>query len=754
MKNSRFDFPLRLSIFYAVIASLWIILSDHWLAGYLNNGSNSGQTYKGLFYIAVTALFLYTLTRREREKQEQTQNTLRENEAKYRQLFEMASDTVLLIDIKSQSILEANRAACQLYGYSRDDLIQKNIRDISQATPESITDSIQSRLEFVPQHIHRKKDGTTFPVEITGRYFTRQGREVLIVVIRDISERLKIDETIRQHSREVSLLYEAGQRLGRTLDIETIYEALFDVVKRRFQCDGLFVSSYSTTDQLIRCVYARHEGERLNTAEFPPIPLQPTGTGTQSIVIRTGEPMLLGDYQAYMHTSQVHFNIGTSGIRPDDEIPEDGNVTRSALIVPLKLEDRVIGVIQVFSYQLNAYTPKDLEFMSALGPQVSVAAANALLYQEAQNQIAERQRAEEAERAQRIFAETLRDTVAAVGNMPHFDQVLDQILGNIERVIPHGTANISLIENGFARIIRCQGYADQALEDAMQAVKWPVEVLPYLREVVQTRQAFLVADIHNFYSGNEEIQFPWIRSWVAAPVRIEGEVIGLINLDSDQVGYFTLRQAEQLQAFADQTAVVVQNMRLFNAERDQRTLAEALTRTAAALTSTLDLETVMQRILSEVGQVVPHDAANIMLVEGDKARVVSTSSNEAVQDQPSLKDAVLPLSFPLLRQMFSFGLPVQVSDTLTDSNWVRRTESSWVRSYVGAPIKAHQQVIGFITLHSRIPNFFTLEHANRLKAFADQAAVALENAQLYAELRGHAAELRQRVEQRTAELSR
>jgi PAS domain S-box-containing protein len=187
-------------------------------------------------------------------------------------------------------------------------------------------------------------------------------------------------------------------------------------------------------------------------------------------------------------------------------------------------------------------------------------------------------------------------------------------------------------------------------------------------------------------------------------------------------------------------------------EREQRALAEALRDTAAILTSTLDPQLVMDRILVSVGQVVPHDAANIMLITGEKARIVSRLGYQSSEHADSAEISLLET--PYLREMYITQQPVRVPDTASDPNWITRASSSWIRSYAAVPVLAHGEVIGFLNLDSHTPGFFTRSHIEPLQAFADQAAIALENAQLYAAIRHHAEELEERVEQRSAELNR
>ena len=160
-------------------------------------------------------------------------------------------------------------------------------------------------------------------------------------------------------------------------------------------CSGLFVSSYDPADRLIRCVFAVHEGGNLDVSEFPPIPLEEAGRGTQSLVIRSGEPLIMNDYRSRIQTAQTTYYVDKQGITEQDA-EEDPDLTRSALIVPLKLEGNVLGAIQVFSYRENAFTEENSRFLESLALQTVAAMQNALLYQRAQAEIAERKRTEEA----------------------------------------------------------------------------------------------------------------------------------------------------------------------------------------------------------------------------------------------------------------------------------------------------------------------------------------------------------------------
>ena len=125
----------------------------------------------------------------------QAEAALAQSEDRYRQLFEMESDAIVLVDNVEGRILEANPAACQLYGYTRAQLLGLRNVDLS-AEPDRTRTATRGGVELVPIRWHRKRDGRIFPVEITGRHFEWQGRAVHIAAIRDISARLDMERKL------------------------------------------------------------------------------------------------------------------------------------------------------------------------------------------------------------------------------------------------------------------------------------------------------------------------------------------------------------------------------------------------------------------------------------------------------------------------------------------------------------------------------------------------------------------------------
>ncbi len=176
--------------------------------------------------------------------------------------------------------------------------------------------------------------------------------------------------------------------------------------------------------------------------------------------------------------------------------------------------------------------------------------------------ITERKQSEAAEHELRQLAEALRDTAAALNSTLDFDEVLERILVNAERVVPHQSSSIMLVEDGFLRAVKSRGYAERGLEAWLMAQRFPVEQFPNRGIMTQTRMPLVVPDTRDFPDWRRLPETSWIRSHVGAPIIVKQRVIGFINLDSDQPGYFTSAHGTRLQAFADQAAVALENARL------------------------------------------------------------------------------------------------------------------------------------------------------------------------------------------------
>jgi PAS domain S-box-containing protein len=159
---------------------------------------------------------------------------LRLSEERFRSLFETSPDAVLLTDQTTCQILGVNPAACRLYGYSPDEFLALKITDLS-AEPEKTETTVRQSVLHVPVRLHRKKDGTIFPVEISGGYFAEGSLRLHTVFIRDITERMRTEEAVRASEEKFRAAFMTGldgiyiARLedGRAVEVNDEFEKIF-----------------------------------------------------------------------------------------------------------------------------------------------------------------------------------------------------------------------------------------------------------------------------------------------------------------------------------------------------------------------------------------------------------------------------------------------------------------------------------------------------------------------------------------------
>jgi PAS domain S-box-containing protein len=245
-----------------------------------------------------------------------------------------------------------------------------------------------------------------------------------------------------------------------------------------------------------------------------------------------------------------------------------------------------------------------------------------------------------------------------------------------------------------------------------------------------------------------------VRSTVCVPVMINERYVGGLAVGGKEPRTWCAGEIALVEAIGGQVGEAAERRRLFQSEREQRELAEALEEAAAAVSGTLELDEVLDRILEQVERVVAGDVFSIMLIEEGAARVVRSRGFDRVADAEREIDRSVSLEEQsYLTPMLDTLYPVVVEDTAADPAWVASPrKGEWQRSYVGAPIVAGKIIVGFLNVSGTRENQFGPRDGERLQAFASHAATALENARLYHKAREHAEELEERVRWRTAEV--
>lgn len=251
--------------------------------------------------------------------------------------------------------------------------------------------------------------------------------------------------------------------------------------------------------------------------------------------------------------------------------------------------------------------------------------------------VSARVRAEEAERGQRALAEGLRSATAALSDTLSLDEVLDRILEQTEAIVPHKMSNIMLIEAGLVHIARHRGFQEHNLDSYLRHVHFAVQETANLRWMFETQQPLAIADTRLYPQWVNVIDVEWIRSYAGAPMISKGEVIGFLNLNSIEPGFFTHDHAQALQAFANQAAIAIEKARLYaSLQETNQKLSQALrAREEAIQNVSHELRTPLTLMLGyvefiesgEIGQITPDqaEALHIIAQQGRRLQFIFNS---------------------------------------------------------------------------------------------------------------------------------
>ncbi len=339
---------------------------------------------------------------------------LRESEEQYRQLIDTMQEGVWAID-QDAHITFVNPRMAEMLGCTAEDMLGKHWlsfmdegeMEIAQRNLEHRQQGVKEQhdLEFV-----RKDGARIYALVATSPLTDADGNYIgAITGIQDITERKRAEERARRLLDQQIAVNQLALALGETRDINRIYDTIYQHIEAMVDAEAFIVAFYDSETELIRAGYVVSRGEVRDVTNFPPIPLEEAGKGTQSQVIHTGEPFYCPDWRKAMARTKTEYKIAENGTvsegPPPPEQQEDS--TNSALYVPMKVEGEVIGVMQVQSHRLDGYSQEDIDLLTGMANVAAVAVQNARLYGEVERELAERVRAEEELRKHREHLEDL-----------------------------------------------------------------------------------------------------------------------------------------------------------------------------------------------------------------------------------------------------------------------------------------------------------------------------------------------------------
>ncbi|HYN88135.1 MAG TPA: HD domain-containing phosphohydrolase [Ardenticatenaceae bacterium] len=343
-----------------------------------------------------------------------------------------------------------------------------------------------------------------------------------------------------------------------------------------------------------------------------------------------------------------------------------------------------------------------------------------------------RKRAEEAEVEQRVLAEALRDTAEALNTTLDLNELLDRILANVGRVVPHDGSNIILLEASGARVARSRGYGQNGRATLRLERSFQVANFAALDEMVTTGCTVLIPDTHARPDWVALPETGWIRSYVAAPLRVKGEVIGFLNLDSAIAGFFTPTHAGRLQAFADQAATALENARLLGQTERRLQRITALRSIDMAIEGSLDLRLSLGVVIEQVTSHLGVDAAAIFLLN-PFSKMLEYAAGRGFRSSAITRSS--------LRLGEGFAGRVALERRRLCIADLRAAGQDFVRwpplaregfdAYFGVPLIVKGRVEGVLEVFHRTPLDPDPEWTEFLEILAGQAAIAIDNARLF-----------------------
>jgi signal transduction histidine kinase len=214
----------------------------------------------------------------------------------------------------------------------------------------------------------------------------------------------------------------------------------------------------------------------------------------------------------------------------------------------------------------------------------------------------------------------------------------------------------------------------------------------------------------------------------------------VINLTSDQPGAFNSDTARRLMAFAAPAALAVENARLYAAELQARQLAETLNEVSRALSQTLNFDKVMNTLLEYICRLVPVDRAYIVICENESTLTIQALRGYEDENNPKyqLKDSLDVLDLPYLHEVIDTQKSILIADTREYPSWTTLISQQPLHNWLGVPIIVNDKAMGVLALAKAEPNCIHRDHIWLAEVVIAQAAVAIQNAWLFEQIRsGH-----------------
>lgn len=513
-------------------------------------------------------------------------------------------------------------------------------------------------------------------------------------------ETARLFDAAQRQLRELTVLHAVATASTQALDEDTLIERATQVIGETFYPDNFGIILLDEKTGLL----CEHPSYR----EFALIvrtPFSP-GTGIVGMAVQSGQPWRIPD------------------VAQEPAYIEIDARTRSEICVPLKIGDRIIGGINAESTQLGFFTEADERLLVTLAGQLSTGIQRARLYAESQRQLKE--------------LAFLLEASAAVSTSLDLETVLTVTAQQMTAALDVEVCLISLwnkedntlrTELSFSR--------DPAWREENVGTVYQLSELPATFQVMKTRTP-LVVRLHDTEADLAErvwMEQRGFKSQLEVAMIARDRVLGILSLHSiASEREFKDEEISLCQTMVNQLATAVENAHLFEAERQRREELEALRQASLRLTSTLELQPVLETILSQALKLIAAADAHIFLFDGERLSFGAALWAGEFQKEPFSTLREDGMTYTVARS----GQKIVIRDMAEQQRFAKQ---GWSGAMIALPLRIGDQVLGVMNLAFTEPHDFHSDELRILELLADQAALALSNARLYNEAQQHASEL-------------
>jgi GAF domain-containing protein len=421
---------------------------------------------------------------------------------------------------------------------------------------------------------------------------------------------------------------------------------------------------------------------------------------------------------------------------------------RTALCVPMLKDNECVGGFVIFRRELRPFTEKQIALVQNFAAQAVIAIENARLLSEL------RQRTDDLSEAldqQTATSQVLRSIASSPGEL---EPVFNIILESANRLCEANYGTLYLREAGGFRAAARQGH----LPETVDRLWWRGDVFDPppgvpMNRAIATRRPVLVTDLAeepSYRDGNTWIvagvDQAGIRSMCTVPMLKDDEVIGIVSFYRREIRPFNEEQITLVQNFANQAGIAIENARLLSELRES---LEQQTATAEVLkvisASPGELQPVFQATIDNATRLCGAKFGGLSFREGDVFRSMAIHGFRPAYLEERLRDPIIqPTPGHNLERLLRTRTTVHIPDLASDVEAARALfERAGARALLNVPLLKGDDVIGSIMIYRDEPGAFTDKQIALVQTFAEQAAIAIENARLLSELR-------QSLEQQTA----